>query len=84
MALIVPEMLSEGLRANIWSLGTFSLRWRKERYNPGDPSNPLSGFQPESCNVKFTAGRPFRDQVRFLSKTGFFRKDEHEDTPTSK
>lgn len=68
LAVVVPEMLAEGFTANIWSLGTFSLRWRKERFYASNPSNPFSGHQPETCNVKFTAGQPFKDQVRHILK----------------
>jgi len=67
MAWVIPQMLSEGLRVNIWSVGTLSARKRPERHVPHHPVERLR-HQPESFYVKWETSGSMRSQVRAMSK----------------
>lgn len=67
MAIIVPEMLSEGLKANLWGLGTFRLGKRTGRVLTG---GPLKGkVQQDSVVAKFRSSRVLSSSIRVLKVT---------------
>lgn len=67
MSTIVPEMLSEGLRVNLWGLGTFRLGKRTGRVLTG---GPLKGkVQQDSVVAKFRSSRILSSSVRLLKVT---------------
>ena len=64
VAIIVPRMLSEGLKPNLWGLGTFSLAERTGRILA---NGPLKGVvQLGSYCVKFKTSRVLNKAYRLF------------------